>query len=201
MKKILVACAAFIIGLSFANNVNAQVKIGVFDEQQIFGFMPGIQKVDTLVNDYVNDSLRPEYDWKLSELKRKDSTFKKDSATMNPSVREIMRGDITKATYEIVNWQQYQQQKVQAKQQELLAPYSTKIEKAFLEVVKEQKYTHVLVPNAIMWTADDKSTADIYLRVLAKLNVPLPAEIQDQIKALGITSGGGTAKPTTPVKH
>jgi Outer membrane protein (OmpH-like). len=163
--------------------------------------MPGIQKVDTLLNDYVTDSLRPEYDYKLAELKRKDSTFKKDSASMNASLREIMKKEITQATYEIVNWQQYQQQKYQAKQQELLNPYLAKIEKVFEDVVKEQKYTHVVAPNVLRWVADDKSTADIPLRVLAKLNIPLPQEIQDQIKALGITSGGGAAKSTTPAKH
>jgi hypothetical protein len=38
------------------------------------------------------------------------------------------------------------------------------------------------------------------LRVLVKLKVPLPKEIEDQVKALGITGGTPASKPATPPK-
>ena len=203
MKKLLVACLAFVLSLSFTNKTNAQqpIKIGTFDEQQIIGLMPGITKVDTLISDYVTDSLKPEYDLKMADYNYKDSAYKRDSAGMSPSLREVRKNELTKATYEIANWNQYYQQKVQAKQQEFLQPFYDKIGKAFQEVVKEQKYTHVFASNAILWAADDKIGADIPLRILAKLNITnLPQEIKDQMKALGITPGGGSAAPATPAK-
>ncbi len=202
MKKVVVVCLAFAVSLSFSNRAQSQVKIGIFDDQQILGLMPGIQKVDTLLNKYVNDSLRTEYDYELSELKRKDSIFKRDSATMNPSLRSIMQKEITQHTYKVVNWQQYQQQMVQQKQQELLKPFLEKVYAALQEVITEQKYTHVLKPDAIVWV-DPAKSSELSLRVLDKLRIPLPKEIQDQIKALVGTTSASKPAPakTTPVKH
>jgi len=107
MKKILVVCVALGFSLLYTNSTQAQGKIGVFDEQSVLGLMPGIEKVDTMLNQYVTDSLSVERDYELSELKREDSTFKKDSATMNPSLRSIMQKEIGQHFYKLQNWQQY----------------------------------------------------------------------------------------------
>ena len=188
MKKILVVCVAFAGSLLF-NTTQAQVKIGVFDEQQILGFMPGIQKVDTLLQKYVSDSLKVEYDYEMSELKREDSTFKVDSSKMNPSLKAIMKKSIATRTTKIVNWQQYQQQMYQNKQQELLKPYLEKIYAALQEVITEQKYTHIFKPDAVIIA---EKSDELPLRVLHKLKIPLPKEVDDQVKAL---LGGGTKAP------
>ena len=37
---------------------DAQIKIGTFDEQSVLGLMPGIQKVDTALQKYVNDYVK-----------------------------------------------------------------------------------------------------------------------------------------------
>ena len=77
MKKILIVCVAFAAGILVSNNTKAQqVKIGSFDEESVLGLFPGIQKVDTLINQYQIDSLGNERDYEISEFKRKDSTFK-----------------------------------------------------------------------------------------------------------------------------
>jgi hypothetical protein len=64
----------------------------------------------------------------------------------------------------------------------------------------EQKYTYVFKPDALLYA---EKSEELTLRVLAKTKIPLRKEIQDQIKALGISTSRTTtpapAKP--PVKH
>jgi Skp family chaperone for outer membrane proteins len=198
MKKVLLVAVAGVFSLFAATTANAQVKIGTFDEEAILSFMPGVQKVDTVLQKYVTDSLKPEYDYELYQFQTKDSTFKADSTKMNNSVKQIMKKEIAQHFYKIQNWQQYQQQMLQAKQQELLKPFLEKIYGALQVVIAEQKYTHVFKKDVFIYA--DKSE-ELMLRVLSKLKIPLPKEIEDQIKALGI-SGSTTApsKPTIGVK-
>ncbi|MDE3235033.1 MAG: OmpH family outer membrane protein [Bacteroidota bacterium] len=191
MKKILAVCLAITSVLVFANNTKAQVKIGLFDRETVLGLMPGIQKVDSLIQKYVQDSLKTEYDYELDEFKRIDSMYKKDSATMNPSKKQIVQKELSQHFYKIQNWQQYQNQMVQQKQSELLKPYLEKIGEAFQAVVTEQKYTHVFKPDVFEYFEPEKAN-EFTLRVLAKLKIPLPKEIEDQVKAL---TGGAATKP------
>lgn len=206
MKKILVVCAIALMCVFNSTNSNAQqIKIGVFDEQAILGLMPGIQKVDTLLNKYATEDLAAERDHEISEFKRKDSTFRADSAKMNSSLKGIMQKEIADHFYKIQNWQQYQEQMLRQKQSEYLKPFYDKIGAAFQEVVAEQKYTHIFKQESVIIA---EKSEDLSLRVLAKMKIPLPKEIEDQMKAAGIPYGGGsgaatkptgTAKP--PVKH
>ena len=106
MKKMLMVCVAFALSIVTINNVNAQTKIGSFDEESILGLMPGIQKVDTLLRKYVADSLNPKRDYEMMELKRKDSTFRADSLKLSASLREIMQKEISQHYYIVANWQE-----------------------------------------------------------------------------------------------
>ena len=192
MKKVLLVAVAVIDGLFTTTKTNAQMKIGTFDEEAILSFMPGIQNVDSLLQKYVTDSLQPEYDYELYQFQTKDSTFKIDSNKLNASVKQIMKKEIAQHFLKIQNWQQYQQQKLQAKQQEFLRPYLEKIYGVLQVVITEQKYTHVFKKDVFIYA--DKSE-ELMLRVLLKLKVPLPKEIEEQAKALGIIGGSPATKP------
>ena len=192
MKKVLLVAVAVIVGLFTTTKTNAQMKIGTFDEEAILSFMPGIQNVDSLLQKYVTDSLQPEYDYELYQFQTKDSTFKIDSNKLNASVKQIMKKEIAQHFLKIQNWQQYQQQKLQAKQQEFLRPYLEKIYGVLQVVITEQKYTHVFNKDVFIYA--DKSE-ELMLRVLLKLKVPLPKEIEEQAKALGIIGGSPATKP------
>jgi Skp family chaperone for outer membrane proteins len=200
MKKVLVVCVAIAASFLFSNSTQAQVKIGVFDEQQLLGFMPGIGKVDTLMQKYAKDSLQSQQEYLYADYQYKDSTLKADSVkgNMSPAVKKVRIDEVLKLRNQIATWNQTAQQMYQAKQTEYLKPYLEKIYDALKEVIAEQKYTVVLKPDAIV--VAEKSD-ELMLRVLAKLKVPLPREVEDQIKALGISTGTGAAKPaTTPAK-
>ena len=89
---------------------------------------------------------------------------------------------------------------MQQKQGQLLQPFYDIIGKAFQEVMAEQKYNYVFKPDALLYA---EKSEELTLRVLAKMKIPLPKELQDQIKALGIsTSGTSSPAPAkAPVKH
>jgi Skp family chaperone for outer membrane proteins len=182
---------AFALSLFVTTQTNAQVKIGTFDEEAILSLMPGIQKVDTLLQKYMADSLKPEYEYEIYQFQTKDSTFKRDSANMNSSVKAIVKKEIGQHLAKIQNWQQYQQQMLQGKQQEYLRPYLEKIYAALQVVLQEQKYTHVFKKDVFIYA--DKSD-ELMLRVIQKLKIPVPKDVEDQIKALG------GAAPATPAK-
>ena len=200
MKKVLTVCFVFAAGFLITNSSQAQqVKIGFFDEQAILALMPGISKVDTLLQKFVTDSLNPRRDYILSELKRKDSTLRADSASgkLTPQVKAIMQKEMSQDFYTIQNWQQIQQEAIQGKQDQLLLPYRQKVYAELQVVIKEQKYTHVFKPAEVIYA---EKSDDIALRVLAGLKIPLPKEVEAAIKEVGITTSPSAPKTSIPVK-
>ena len=195
MKRVLTVCVAVAASFFISNTTQAQqVKIGFFDEQAVLALMPKIQVVDTLLQSYVQDSLNPRRDYILSELKRKDSTLRADSAAgkLSAQVKGIMQKEMSQDFYTIQNWQQIQQEAIQGKQEELLRPYRQKVYAVLQDVIKEQKYTHVFKPTEVIYA---EKSDDIALRVLAGLKIPLPKEVTEAIKAAGIATGNGPAQP------
>ena len=197
MKKLLFVCVAFALSLSFSSNTSAQqVKIGYFDEQQTLSLFPGIGKIDSLMASYQNDSLRFEYEYRVGDFQRRDSIFKKDSATMPVKARELATRDLNQLKYNLINWQTYAQQMGEGKLEQLLNPYKQKMYEAMRTIVAEQKYTLVLNASAISPYAQPALLDNLSIRVAMKLKLPLPKEIEDAWKA---ASGGG-APAAAPVK-
>lgn len=175
MKKLFVF-AAVIASLSFSGNkATAQNKFGYFDLDYIVSLMPGISKIDTVLAAFERDTLAPEYDFNLSELKRMDSTYKADSAKLPPRVREQQQQQMSQLFYTIQNWQQYSQQVMQQKQQQLMQPFLAKAINAFQTVVAEGKYTYVFKRDAL-WLAPPADNLNI--TVAKKLGLKLPEDQQ-----------------------
>jgi Skp family chaperone for outer membrane proteins len=194
MKKFLFVCVAFAAVTLFSNSASAQVKIGYFDEQAALSLFPGIAKIDTLLNSYRLDSLQEEYKYNVSDFQRRDSIFKKDSATMPAKARELATRELLQLRYKLVNWQEYSQQMEQAKYEELVGPYRQRLYTAVQEIVAEQKYTIVLKSDVISPYATPNLLDNITIRVAQKLKLTLPKEIEDAWKAAS-GSGSAPAKP------
>ena len=131
MKKVLFVCVAVVASLLFTNHTNAQTKIGTFDEESVLGLMPDIDKVSAALQSYAKDSLQVDYEYSVLEFNRRDSIYRKDSATMPARAREQATKELNQLKYKLVNWQQFQQESVRNKQEELLVPVS---------------YTHLTLP-------------------------------------------------------
>ncbi|MBC7650436.1 MAG: OmpH family outer membrane protein [Deinococcales bacterium] len=199
MKKVFVVCMAFALSLMFISSAKAQGKIGIFDEQTVLSLIPGIQqKLDSAIGKFVNDSLKPDYDYTYAEFLRKDSTFKKDSLKLSPAVRTITNNDINALKSKLVNWQQFQNQAIEQKQQEILSPFTQKIYDALIKIVQEQKYTHVMKSDAFV--IPPPIADNLSLKVAIALKLPLPKEAQDALRNAGlpVSSGVSDAKPVAP---
>lgn len=202
MKKLLFVCLAFSASLLFSNTTNAQQKVGYFDDQFVLSLMPGLEKIQGLMDSYQKDSVQVEYDYTYKEYLRQDSIFKKDSAGMPAKAREMATGDLNKLKQKLVYWQQYSQQMIEAKQNQLLDPFRMKIVEALNVVVAEQKYTLVLKADALSPYQRAPLLDDLSIRTAIKMKLPLPREVEDAWRAAGGT-GLGTATPPAskpPVK-
>ena len=122
MKKVLFA-AILLVACTFGNSATAQTKIGYFDDQSVIALFPGIQeKLDTVLNSYAKDSLQDEYEYTLKDYQVKDSIYKRDSADLSkrPKALQMATDDLNRLKYKLINWQQYQQQMMEKKQEDLL---------------------------------------------------------------------------------
>lgn len=195
MKKVLFVCLAFSLSL-LTTKTNAQ-KIGSFDEESVLGLFPGLQqKVDSALQQFVADSLKPEYDAELEMLQTKDSLLK-DSLGKSESWKKNLKNEIGVHRYKLQNWQQYQQQRLQGKQDEVLFPYKKKVYEALDEIIRDQKYTHVMKSEVFLLAPP---LDNLSIKVAQKLKLPLPKDVEDAIKAAQGQGGGNPAggnKPAT----
>ena len=198
MKKVLFA-AILLVACAFSNSANAQTKIGYFDDQSVIALFPGIQeKLDTVLNSYAKDSLQDEYNYTLKDYQVKDSIYKRDSVDLSkrPKALQMATDDLNRLKYKLINWQQYQQQMMEQKQESLLLPYKQKIAQALNEIVAEQKYNLVLKVDALSPYAPPSIADNLTIRVALRLKLPVPKDIEEAFKA----ATGGAAKPATPAK-
>ena len=201
MKKGFLFAAILLVAASFNNTASAQVKIGYFDDQSVIALFPGIQeKLDTVLKSYAQDSLQDEYNYTLKDYQVKDSIYKRDSVDLSkrPKALQMATDDLNRLKYKLINWQQYQQQSMEQKQESLLLPFRQKIATALGEVVAEQKYTVVLKAESLSPYTQPSIVDNLTIRVAMKLKLPLPKEIEDAFKAA--TSGAPAAKPAAAKK-
>jgi Skp family chaperone for outer membrane proteins len=190
MKKLLFVCVALTASLLFSKTTGAQTtKIGYFDEESVLGSFPDIGKIDTLMAVYTNDSIGVEYNYRLSEYQKADSTFKKDSASLPPKARELALRDLYQKRGTLVNWQQIAEQMRSQKLDQLLLPYRQRIIDALKAIVAEGKYTMVLNANALSPYVQRPLADDLSIRVALRLKLPVSKEVEDAFRAA--TSGGG----------
>ena len=196
MKKGFLFATVLAVAILFTNNASAQssVKIGYFDEQSVIGLFPGIQeKLDTVLQSYAKDSLQEEYNYTLKDYQVKDSIYKRDSVDLSkrPKALELATTDLNRLKYKLINWQQYQQESMQQKQEQVLLPYRQKIYAALTEVIAENKYTWVLNASALSVYYQPSIADNLSIRVAMKMKLPLPKEIEE---AFRVATGGAPAK-------
>jgi len=200
MKKGFLFAAILLVALSFTNSASAQTKIGYFDDQSVIALFPGIQeKLDTVLKSYAQDTLQDEYNYTLKDYQVKDSIFRKDSANLSkrPKALEMATADLNKLKYKLINWQQYQQQAMQQKEETLLLPYRQKVAAALSEVVAENKYSLVLKAESLSPYAQPSIADNLTIRVAIKLKLTLPKEVLEAFKA---ATGGAAPATAAPAK-
>ncbi|MEK0422161.1 MAG: hypothetical protein RLZ95_71 [Bacteroidota bacterium] len=194
MKKGFLFAAVILVAISFTKSANAQaVKIGYFDEQKVIALFPDLGKIDTILQSYGKDTLLDEYNYTLKSYQVKDSIYRKDSLELSkrPKALQLSTDELNQLKYKLINWQQYQQEAMQQKQEQLLLPYRQKIFAALSEVIAENKYTWVLNESSLSPYFQHSIADNLAIRTAMKLKLPLPKEIEE---AFRVATGGAPAK-------
>jgi Skp family chaperone for outer membrane proteins len=194
MKKGFLFAAVLLVAISFTNSANAQtVKVGYFDEQKVIALFPDLAKIDTILQSFAKDTLLDEYNYTLKSYQVKDSIYRKDSLELSkrPKALQLSTDELNQLKYKLINWQQYQQEAMQQKQEQLLLPYRQKIFAALSEVIAENKYTWVLNESSLSPYFQHSIADNLAIRTAMKLKLPLPKEIEE---AFRVATGGAPAK-------
>ena len=148
MRKLvkMFALIALIVGCSFASQAQNPVKIGYIDFNTLLAAMPGIDSVKIKLQSY-QKTLTDQMDAMKAEFENKYLDYQSQSASMSDLIKQTKEKELTDLQGRIDAFQQKASTDLQAKQQELVAPFITKAKTAINDLAKENKFTYVL--NAI----------------------------------------------------
>lgn len=142
----LFAVVALIISCSFSTQAQSTPKIGYIDFNAILAGMPGIDSVKIKLQKY-QQTLSDQMDAMKAEFENKYLDYQNSASSMSDLIKQTKEKELSDLQGRIDAFQQKANQDLQAKQQELVAPFIEKAKGAVQEVAKEGKYTMVL--NAI----------------------------------------------------
>ena len=148
MKKLakFFAALVLIIGCSFASQAQNPVKIGYIDFNTLLAAMPGIDSVKIKLQTY-QKTLTDQMDAMKAEFENKYLDYQSQASSMSDLIKQTKEKELSDLQGRIDAFREKASQDLQAKQQELVAPFIEKAKTAIKEVAKENKYTYVL--NAI----------------------------------------------------
>ena len=170
MKK-LVAILAVVVLIAVAGTVQAQVKIGYINVDNVISLMPEVSKFDSILARYQQDSINPQYASLIQTYQYKDSIYKDTVKPAPAAVKKQLEEELPQLINTIQNWQQIVNQAMEAKQNELLSPLYRKVYDAIRAVAKEKGYTHVVNKDSLLVAPD---ADDMIASVAAKLKLSLP---------------------------
>lgn len=148
-----------------------QLKIGYINADEIIMLMPEASKLQAELQVY-QTSLYQNANDKQKAFNEAVDKFIKDSATMNASLKEIKRGDLTKMSQELSQQEQLIAQQLDQKRAELAQPIQKKLQEAIEQIAKENGYTYVFTKEALIVHPEKD---DIGPLVMKKLNLKAPA--------------------------
>lgn len=171
MKKIvkLFVVVTIIVGCSFTSHAQTPVKIGHVDFNTLLAAMPGIDSVKIKLQNY-QKTLSDQMDAMKAEFENKYMDYQSQASGMSDLIKQTKEKELSDLQARIDAFQQKANTDLQAKQQELVAPFIEKAKTAIKEVAKENKYTYIL--NAIEDVVIYKDEADdVMPLVKKKLNI------------------------------
>ena len=171
MKKLakFIAVIALIIGCSFASQAQNPVKIGYIDFNTLLAAMPGIDSVKIKLQNY-QKTLTDQMDAMKAEFENKYLDYQSQSASMSDLIKQTKEKELSDLQGRIDAFQQKASQDLQAKQQELVAPFIEKAKVAVKDVAKENKFTYILnaIEDVVMYKDE---TDDVMALVKKKLGI------------------------------
>jgi outer membrane protein len=145
MKKLIVAG---VMALGFLS-ASAQTKIGYVNTEEVMAAMPETQKASKELQE-LQETLAKQYEDLEKESNERTAQFIKDSATYNPTMREIKREEVIKLITRVQNFNNEAKERAQKAQQEKFAPIQQKAMDAIKAAAKKNGYAYVLDITAIL---------------------------------------------------
>lgn len=167
MKKLFIAGSMMMAVLS----ASAQ-KIGYINTDELISVMPEAIKADGELKEF-QAGLAQQYQDLSADLNAADSAFVVDSVKMNPTIKEIKRGELIKLYQRVQNYQQESQEMYQQKANEKIGPIREKALAAIKAVAKENGYAYILNEDNLLVSAPE---GDILTLVKAKLGIAATAK-------------------------
>jgi Skp family chaperone for outer membrane proteins len=194
MKKVFLAMLALCVFLITNQKLNAQtpaIKVGLFDIEMMVRALPDYRTVDSLTNQYEQDSLGAEYQEYMSEFQRLDSTYKADSAAKRPqSVLDYSKNLRQQMGFNLAYWNQIAQQKSDNFRGKLAQPLYAKVVAAYKKVISAKKYNIILKPSSVEYGFPMEN---IFPLVAKEMNVTIdPGLMVDPNTILDQTGGTDT---------
>jgi len=141
MKKALMFC--FLLGaMVCTRRVEAQVKIGYIDMQELIQSMPETRNADSALQKFANQ-LQQQIQSAQQEYQNKLIAYQQQADTLSDAIKEIRTRELSNMQKNLQDLSQAAQDSYQQKNQQLLQPIIEKAQKAVQEVAKEKGYTYV----------------------------------------------------------
>ncbi|MBX2845748.1 MAG: OmpH family outer membrane protein [Saprospiraceae bacterium] len=168
MKRI---SATLLFTLCFAFGVFAQ-KVGYVSSAEVISIMPETKSIANQLETYAQSLLTPDIKNKSSQLDTKLKAYQAEEKTMGEARKEVAQQEIVRLQQEINQFYVANQlnQKITAKENELMAPVYKKAGETINAVAKENGYT-VVIDSSVgsLLYADD--TAHLLPLIKTKLGV------------------------------
>lgn len=139
MKKLFIALMmALPLGM-FAQDL----KIGYINKQDLVALMPeynqALKQLEDMQLTYVNEGK------KLSEeFQKKYQEYQEQEATLDETIKQYKQSELMRLQESIEAFQKSAQETLQKKNQELMEPIITKMDKAIEEVGKANSFTYII---------------------------------------------------------
>lgn len=173
--QVILAVAVLFTVVAMTAKVTAPTaRIGFASSGSIMRSMPETASVLAEI-DSLRQQFNEEFNKKIGEYQVKSNAFKADEARLNEVVKKDRQEELQMLQTSIGKFQQAADNALKQKEQELMKPIYTKVQKVIDEVATEYSYTHILnidsrdVP--LMLYAQKTTRVDSL--IIQKLKVPI----------------------------
>jgi outer membrane protein len=173
MKQALTLGLVMIALTAFNPFLFAQNKTGYVSIDEVVQLMPDYKKAAAEMSQF-DSTLQIEYAETLKELNRQDSIFKMDSTKMSPAAKNAKKEMMKKLLVELQGFEGNYQQKMQQKQEELMAPIAQKANQLISDIAKANGFTYVFRKEALLVQPDADDMLPLVKKKLDGAGAPKP---------------------------
>lgn len=185
MKKFILMAA---VGLFVSLGVNAQ-KMGYLNSTQLLMSLPAYEKAGKDLQAYAK-TFEDAFTTMQKDYQTKVAAYQKDFNTMSDAIKDAKGSEIQALEKRMMEYQENSNKKIGEKEEQLMQPITTSIEKAINDYAKENNYDYVYKAEALLFAKDaDNITKALITKMGGKMTAT-PAVGTTPAKPAGGTPAG-----------